>query len=225
MKRNQGGFTLVEIAIVLVIIGLLLGGVLKGQELINSAKVKNMASDFRNVQVMIYGYQDKYRKMPGDDDGAIARFTPNLTANHQGNGNGVIQGDWNETDPAAASNANESVLVWEHLRRANLASGSTDFADQAAAVKALPTNSEGGRFGISGNKPITSMIGGTFYACSDSIDGKFATQLDVAMDDGKSNSGSVQAVAQNNGATQATGANAASANYTDGTRYTVCMTY
>ena len=44
MKNKQGGFTLVEIAIVLVIIGLLLGGVLKGQELINSAKVKNMAS-------------------------------------------------------------------------------------------------------------------------------------------------------------------------------------
>ena len=58
MKKQQSGFTLVEIAIVLVIIGLLLGGVLKGQELINSAKVKNMAGDFRNLQVMIYGYQD-----------------------------------------------------------------------------------------------------------------------------------------------------------------------
>ena len=43
MKRNQSGFTLIEIAIVLVIIGLLLGGVLKGQELINSSKVKNLA--------------------------------------------------------------------------------------------------------------------------------------------------------------------------------------
>ena len=41
-RRKQSGFTLVEIAIVLVIIGLLLGGVLKGQELINSAKVKNL---------------------------------------------------------------------------------------------------------------------------------------------------------------------------------------
>ena len=51
MKRNQSGFTLIEIAIVLVIIGLLLGGVLKGQELINSAKVKNLATDFRNIPV------------------------------------------------------------------------------------------------------------------------------------------------------------------------------
>ena len=67
MKRNQSGFTLIEIAIVLVIIGLLLGGVLKGQELINSAKVKNLATDFKNIPVFIYGYQDKFRALPGDD--------------------------------------------------------------------------------------------------------------------------------------------------------------
>ena len=67
MKNNQSGFTLVEIAIVLVIIGLLLGGVLKGQELINSAKVKNFATDFRNIPLVIYGYQDKFKALPGDD--------------------------------------------------------------------------------------------------------------------------------------------------------------
>ena len=53
MNKQQSGFTLVEIAIVLVIIGLLLGGVLKGQELINSAKVKNFATDFRNIPLFI----------------------------------------------------------------------------------------------------------------------------------------------------------------------------
>ena len=82
MKSHQKGFTLVEIAIVLVIIGLLLGGVLKGQELINSAKVKNIASDFRNVQVMIYGYQDKFRKLPGDDNTATSRWS--LDSGHDG---------------------------------------------------------------------------------------------------------------------------------------------
>ena len=52
-RRQQSGFTLVEIAIVLVIIGLLLGGILKGQELINSAKAKSFAQDFRNVQTAL----------------------------------------------------------------------------------------------------------------------------------------------------------------------------
>lgn len=223
MKNQQSGFTLVEIAIVLVIIGLLLGGVLKGQELINSAKVKNMANDFRNVQVMVYGYQDKYRKLPGDDDGAVTRFTPNLNSAHKGDGNGVIGGKWNDTDVTS-----ESVLAWEHLRRANLASGSTDFVDATAAAKSLPTNSEGGRFGLSGTKPIGSMNGGSYYTCSDGIDGKFASLLDLTLDDGKSNSGSLQAIAQGTGgATQANSdTNSTSAtSYAEGTRYTVCMTY
>src|SRR5450759_255690 len=72
MSRKQSGFTLVEIAIVLVIIGLLLGGVLKGQELVNSAKVKNFISDFRSTQLLIYGYQDKFKAIPGDDVNAVA---------------------------------------------------------------------------------------------------------------------------------------------------------
>ena len=67
MKSQQSGFTLVEIAIVLVIIGLLLGGILKGQELINSAKVKNIANDFRVIPTYIYAYQDKFKSLPGDD--------------------------------------------------------------------------------------------------------------------------------------------------------------
>ena len=56
MRKRQSGFTLVEIAIVLVIIGLLLGGVLKGQELINNAKVKNLSNDFRGVSSFVYVY-------------------------------------------------------------------------------------------------------------------------------------------------------------------------
>jgi prepilin-type N-terminal cleavage/methylation domain-containing protein len=219
MKTQANGFTLVEIAIVLVIIGLLLGGVLKGQELINNAKIKNMANDFRNAQVMIYGYQDKFRKLPGDDNTAATRWS--LGAGHEGNGNGVIAGRWDADQPTAA---NESVLLWEHLRRANLASGSTDFS--SAELAALPANSEGGRFGVSGERPITTMSGGSFYACSDAIDGKLALQLDVNMDDGKPDSGSLQGIAQANGATQADGSKAATEDdYAEGVRYTLCLTY
>ena len=75
MKSQQKGFTLVEIAIVLVIIGLLLGGVLKGQELINSAKVKNLANDFRSIPTFVFAYQDKFRALPGDDRAANLRAT------------------------------------------------------------------------------------------------------------------------------------------------------
>ena len=98
MHRKEAGFTLVEIAIVLVIIGLLLSGVLKGQELINSAKVKNLAQDFRTVPTSIYAYQDKFRALPGDDSGAVSHLcasTPGCTAN--GNANGAIDGAWDSS--------------------------------------------------------------------------------------------------------------------------------
>ncbi|WP_460188151.1 prepilin-type N-terminal cleavage/methylation domain-containing protein [Thiomicrorhabdus hydrogeniphila] len=68
--QKQQGFTLVEIAIVLVIIGLLLGGVLKGQELIQNAKVKSLSQQFDNVAAAYYAYQDRKTTFPdtADDD-------------------------------------------------------------------------------------------------------------------------------------------------------------
>jgi prepilin-type N-terminal cleavage/methylation domain-containing protein len=74
MKPSQQGFTLVEIAIVLVIIGLLLGGILKGQEMITQAKIKNVVSDFSGISAAYYGYQDRYRAIPGDDQQAATRW-------------------------------------------------------------------------------------------------------------------------------------------------------
>ena len=66
MRQQQKGFTLVEIAIVLVIIGLLLGGILKGQELINSARVRNLADSTSGIQAAYFGFIDRYRRVPGD---------------------------------------------------------------------------------------------------------------------------------------------------------------
>src|SRR4249919_3005072 len=72
---RQAGFTLVEIAIVLVIIGLLLGGILKGQEMITQARIKNVINDFNGITAAYASYQDRYRAIPGDDAGAQARWT------------------------------------------------------------------------------------------------------------------------------------------------------
>ena len=81
--QNQKGFTLVEIAIVLVIIGLLLGGVLKGQELITNSKIKAVTGDLEGVSAAYYAYQDRTGRLPGDanNDGKIdsdAAFWPDL---------------------------------------------------------------------------------------------------------------------------------------------------
>jgi len=84
---SQRGFTLVEIAIVLVIIGLLLGGVLKGQSLIDSAKVKNVIQQSQSLQAAVNAYQDRFRALPGDDIMATTHV-PGATGN--GNGDGQI---------------------------------------------------------------------------------------------------------------------------------------
>jgi prepilin-type N-terminal cleavage/methylation domain-containing protein len=88
--RKQTGFTLVEIAIVLVIIGLLLGGILKGQELVQNARVRNVADQQSAIKAAWFAFQDRYRAFPGDYLAAQANANlPNTTA-AVGNGNGLI---------------------------------------------------------------------------------------------------------------------------------------
>lgn len=221
MKKTQTGFTLIELAIVLVIIGLLLGGVLKGQELINSAKVKNMATDFKNIQVYIYGYQDKFKALPGDDH-AVANHVTGGTEAGNGTQNGVIQGAWN-----TATDADESCVFWQHVRLAGLAPGST-VVSCAADNTYQPRNADGGLIGVQSvsgftkiNGPGTAMSG-AFVICSDSILGKYATQLDTTLDDGETSTGSVRAIAAANSGNAVT---SAVVNAAPSDTYTVCMSF
>ena len=115
--RKQHGFTLIEIAIVLVIIGLLLGGVLKGQELITSARVRNLISTQDGVKSAYFGFLDRYRALPGDYGNASANI-PNCGTCLNGNNNGQI------TTQAAGGPNEEFVSAWEHLSRAGFVTGS-----------------------------------------------------------------------------------------------------
>ena len=241
MKRNQSGFTLIEIAIVLVIIGLLLGGVLKGQELINSAKVKNLATDFRNIPVFIYGYQDKFKALPGDDP-TIGTAIPHLPSPATACaplgvvgkcvlGNGLIDGNWNDTTAAS-----ESYVFWQQVRLAGLTTGSTDTTSATPASVYLPVNAAGGNIGIQsgtssptatpmkdGNTPSVA-IRGTYIICSPNILGKFAKQLDIQLDDGNTQTGSMMAFDTSLGTPYTQGVQAtATTLINDADIVTVCM--
>ena len=218
MKRNQSGFTLIEIAIVLVIIGLLLGGVMKGQELINSAKVKNLASDFKNTALYIYSYQDKYKALPGDDALASAHVTGAHLAKTTSRGDGKIDGPWS-TYPGTAivdGSDDESVVFWEHIRLAGIAAGVTGGTDAAY----VPRNTQGGVIGVTNQaqSPVGGLKG-AYIICSGGIQGKFAKQLDIMIDDGVSNSGSMMAAAEPISGASATPATTV----VDTDSYTVCQ--
>jgi len=130
-QKHPQGFTLIEISLVLLIIGLLIGGVLKGQEMIENAKVKRVMSDQEEVRAILYAFKDRYGALPGDFDQANDTFG---LEGSNGDGNYVISGDW-------FGSSGEASQLWLHLRAAGFVSGNTTTATQ-------PSNSYDGIIGV-----------------------------------------------------------------------------
>jgi len=192
MKTMQKGFTLVEIAIVLVIIGLLLGGILKGQEMITQAKIKNAIADFSGISAAYHGYQDRYRAIPGDDNGAAARW--NVTG-IDGDRDGIVENTYNATTANV-----ESRLWWDHLRRAGFVAGTGQEQPFNAVVGKLGVQTGSGSADAQ-STAITPVLGtdgsGTngisgLMVCSANLPDKIAVAIDTQMDDGIPVSGSVR---------------------------------
>ena len=133
MMHKQSGFTLIEIAIVLVIIGLLLGGVLKGQELITNARVRNLISQQDGIKAAFFGFQDRFRALPGDYTLATTNI-PGIAAtaacnNGNGDGNGQI-----------TTANNENILAWEHLSKSGFINGNYTCAAAPETPASAPAN-------------------------------------------------------------------------------------
>ena len=178
MKR-QKGFTLIEISIVLVIIGLLLGGVLKGKTMIDNAKYKSLKGEVSAYSTALYSFQDVYKAIPGD----FLRASSELNASAaNGSGNGTIGGGHCDTDNE------ESCLVFSHLRYAGLISGDRT----QVGIGARPTHPYGG------------TIPGIWFATYNGVPGHWIEfqnlpvsiiqRLDKDLDDGVSSTGSVYCV-------------------------------
>jgi prepilin-type N-terminal cleavage/methylation domain-containing protein len=181
MNTKQKGFTLVEIAIVLVIIGLLLGGILKGQEMITQAKIKNVIADFSGISAAYYGYQDRYRAIPGDDSGA-GRWS----GAQAGDGDGAVEGNYN-----SVTANDESRLWWDHLRRAGFVAGTGQQQPLNAVVGMMGVQTGMGTGAGSALGGFSSLI-----MCSANLPDKIAIAIDSQMDDGQPNAGAMRAQLQ-----------------------------
>jgi len=178
MNRHQSGFTLVEIAIVLVIIGLLLGGVLKGQEMIANAKFKNLQSDIQSYAAAVYSFQDRFRRLPGDMTATEAQAQLNAAAPGSTTSNGSIAGP-------CGNATTEACMLWQHLRYANLIPG--DPTQQGA--NANPVHAYGGM--VQGIYTGTNGSRTGHWIQLQNVPGDVAARLDRELDDGTGNSGTV----------------------------------
>ncbi len=161
VKRQQG-FTLVEIAIVLVIIGLLLGGVLKGQELITNAKIKAVTSDFENITAAYYAYQDRTGHMAGDGTNATPRVY-----------DGVISDD---------------DFFWFDLKTEGFIGGELGTITNSDG----PDHDLGGVWEAREGGTAGTDVFTTNHICATNVPESFASGIDTKLDDGDATAGSIR---------------------------------
>jgi len=178
-KARQAGFTLVEIAIVLVIIGLLLGGVLKGQEMIENARTKSVVNDMKAIQAAFNGYIDRYRAMPGDEAAATMNargWTGTAGAPGGTAGNGVLNVAVAQTFTGGGA-ATEVAAFWRAMRGSGLLAGDPLLLGAAA----LPRHSGGGLLGVTADPLGVYGQSGTFV-CASGLSTKQAASIDALVD-------------------------------------------
>ena len=168
MRIGQAGFTLVEIAVVMVIIGILIGGVLKGQAMIQNAKVKRVIKQADELRAVIMSFYDKYGAFPGDENNA--NIPPGDTVN--GNGNGLMA--WNERFD-----------LFTDLMEAGLISGNYTGANVATHVF-------GGNVIVYWANP-PGPPGAAHYIRFDNLAWDVCSEIDTKYDDGVFNTGTIVA--------------------------------
>jgi prepilin-type N-terminal cleavage/methylation domain-containing protein len=174
--NNQKGFTLVEMAIVLVIGGMMLGAVMKGQGMIENFRAKKLITDIESISIACLTYLNMYNALPGDDSS-----NHGWTGVTGGNGDGWIEGG-TEKDGIEAQEA------WQALRRTGILRGNP----AATGVVQLPVSPYGGRYYL-GNRSFGAGVGKRNYVGVNNLTGLIAESIDIKYDDGIYNTGSIHA--------------------------------
>jgi prepilin-type N-terminal cleavage/methylation domain-containing protein len=223
-RSHRSAFSLVELSIVLVILGLLVGGVLSGQSLIRSAELRSITSEYQRYAAATGTFRDKYFALPGDMSNASSFWG--------GAGNGDGNGQINNT---ATAGTNEISTFWMHLSSAAMIEGSyTNIAYGAmtAGTHNPRAKMNNGAWNVIGLGSVTvagvqSYTNSTGPAASTFFSGNYgnaftfgsgtsailpgtilrpeeAWNIDTKMDDGRPDIGSVTTL-ESQGATAGTG--------------------
>lgn len=197
-QKNSQGFTLIELAIVVVIIGLIIAGVTAGVSLVRSSHMRSVIAEVNRFESNIYAFRSQYGYFPGDIPNAFSYWGTDCAAtaaNCNGNGDNSIYGT------GAKTWAGESLWAWKHLQLAGLISGqySGTYSTNLKIgidIPAAKLPRAGYHFaGNSGQKRIFLEIGaetGQDRACQNILSAPEASNIDIKMDDGVPTSGKVK---------------------------------
>ncbi len=169
LPLNSKGFTLVELAVVLVILGTIFMSVLKVESMVKNAKIRQVVNQYRELRTAILVYKDKYGYLPGDDPYADVH----VGSTRMGNGDGYVYG----------TGGYEWFPAFEHLNKAGLIKGK------------IPSAADPVKHVFNGSVYITMQIISGIkynYIRFDDLPGDVAQALDTALDDGISDHGIVQ---------------------------------
>jgi hypothetical protein len=201
------------------IVTLLIGGVLRGAEMVNQARIKDTIYDFGAVSSAYLAYYDRYKALPGDDTNAATRWA--AFSARSGNGDGVISGSYNDMPPVNPAtmtidaSTGESLNFWWHLRLAGFLVGPSSGATAASP----PANSFGGVVGVqSAGAGLVGLI-----SCASSVPGKIAIGVESMLDDQRPQAGTMRGLKEVS-ANQALSAAMPVSNYAEdaSTRYVLC---
>ncbi len=185
------GFTLVETAIMLVIAGLVVQMVVTGQQLIHSARVRDMMAQQIAAESAVMAFQDRYHSLPGDYSAASANIACDPSPCLNGNGNGRVE--------AGTSGAiHEEILAWQHLSAAGFirtAYRMAGVAEASPSSENTPRNVFGGyleiaydaNWGFGGNSSARHNIKTGNY-----VPVSVLSEVDRKIDDGRPGTGRFQ---------------------------------